>query len=110
MTDDHLTVLVQILAELRRIRQAVEPRPQPANEAALLSKLLPAIGGRFGSNPFRTKELFEDPAIAELLRGFSSGKAGCLLAKFAGIPVEGYLLDRVSTEHSAALWVVSKLP
>src|SRR5262245_7533868 len=80
-TSDDNTALIQLIftlvednnARLKRIEARIEhvlpggktsdlSGGKSATERELLARILPAIGGKFGSSPFRVRELFNDPA------------------------------------------------
>jgi len=73
---------VAILEEQRKPHPPIDPR-------VLLSKLLPAVAGRFGSDPFTTRELFNDPVFRDLLAPLNAKRTGKLLRKSLGHTIDG---------------------
>src|SRR5262249_4930835 len=98
-----------IEARIAEVCRAVRKTPEPSSRREVLERLLPAIAGRWGSSSFQTKELLRDETIAPLLERLTSNQVGCLLREHASVPVGGYVVDRVTAEHGAALWVVSRI-
>src|SRR6185369_4568827 len=84
--EDFLALLEQINERLLRIEMKLQPRQSLRDgDAATLSRLLPAIGGKLGSDPFATKEIFADAVLRTMFGGLSRRKAGKLLARAAGV-------------------------
>ena len=103
-----LEVLGQIVAELRGIRAALEQprRPVPATlsrqDRARLARLLPALGGVFGSDVFTAADLFSDdaPAAVRVVVRGPMCDGGCLFQRAEGLAVEG-------TSSSGPVWPMS---
>jgi hypothetical protein len=94
------------------IRQRLEPKRCSREDIEKLERLLPAAAGLFGNSGFRTRELLLDPGIAGLNLGGHQA-LGNLLSRAASdsVIVAGLVVERVSQEHGAAVWVVAnKLP
>jgi hypothetical protein len=107
-----LEKMAQFRNEIAGIRELLRPQKCSGADIDLLAKLLPAAGGRFGSSPFRTKDLLTDPGISGLKLG-SQQAIGNLFAKAAddAVIVAGLSVERNSKEHGAMLWlIVRRLP
>ena len=88
---------------------ALQRRPRRRDsDDAILARLLPACAGKWGSAPFRTKEVFEDRVLSQLLGDKNRREIGNLFRRFVGVPVGDYIVNRSVTEHGAALWIVSR--
>jgi hypothetical protein len=68
--------------------------------------LLPAIGGRFGSEGWTTGELFDEPDLRALLQPLTAKQAGRLFSRSLGLSIDSMTLERMTTEHGAAVWRV----
>ncbi len=105
-------ILRGILDRLTAIEDLLQPVRCTAADVEALNRLLPAVGGLFGSSPSRTRELLVDPAIRALYSG-SLQSLGMLFSRAAddGAEAGGLRLERVCKEHGAMLWrVVRCLP
>jgi hypothetical protein len=113
VTDPVETRLSEILSELRAIRVALE-RPQRSAsvltraDRAMLAKMLPAIGGVFGSETFSSRDLAEDtrPAVRLVVRGLSVKQIGKLFSRADGIPIEGLMVRRQGVEFQVTVWQI----
>src|SRR5262249_54196777 len=106
-------VLDAILAEVRALRRQIQARPRSTlsrHDRAALTRLLPAIGGVFGSEVKTVREVVASgaPAIRVVLEalGLSPRSLGRLFTRADGIPIEGYLVRRDGEESHAGLWRV----
>ena len=81
-----------------------------AEDRAILSRLLPAIAGTFGSQGLPVREILRDPAIRELCAPLNSQHIGNLLARAAadGLVVDGLQVSRIATEGNASVWQVTR--
>jgi hypothetical protein len=81
-------------------------------DLALLGRLLPAIGGVFGSDEFAVRELFErdSAALRLVLSGLNGIRIGRLFQRAVDIPISSYLVERAGVELHAALWRVVGVP
>ena len=109
MSDTDRELLIRIEAKLDRLlRESVPKYTDPADEDVnLLKRLLPGIAGKWGSAPFRTKEVFEDPVLSQLLSAKNRHEIGNMFRRSVGVPVDNYVVNRSVTESGARLWVVS---
>jgi hypothetical protein len=116
-----LTVLRELVAEVRGLRQDMRERAASAvpgeyrtqstlsrEDRARLARLLPAIAGALGSEPFLARDLFEHaaPAVRLVRRGLTPRRIGRLFRRAAGEAVAGYLVEAVDVELGAVLWRV----
>ena len=105
------TTLDDLREELRQLRMLVE-RLQPRRPALsradrdVLAKLLPAIGGAFGSEPFASRDVLSAAGVRVVVRGLSPKRIGKLLSRAAGSPVDGFMVERCGLEINVALWRV----
>lgn len=101
----------KILQELSELRAILTPKRCSEADVAVLSRLLPAIGGKFGSAAVRTAEILRDPALRVICG--SPGATGSLLSRAADdeAVIVGYQVIRAKKEGNAVLWsVVRTLP
>lgn len=111
-TDNRPAISFQdaVLAELRAIRQLLERQQRPSSltraDRTALARLLPAVGGVFGSDLFMVRELFESTAAAVrlVLEGCNPKQVGRLLRRAEGVPIAGLMVQRDGSELHAALW------
>jgi hypothetical protein len=101
-------ILAQILDELRAIRDELRLKKCNPRDVELLGRLLPAIGGYLGSEPFRVWEALIDPAI-EALAG-SAARLGGLLQRAAAddLVIDGLQVERLGRIHNATQWRVTR--
>ena len=112
--DEMLLVLREIRDELRlhRLEHASHATPRLSRaDRAYLAKLLPAIGGAFGSELFFCRDVIEsDSPAVRLVRGKLTAKAlGKLFSRATGVPVAGYLVTTDGVEAGANLWRVKQV-
>ena len=74
----------------------------------VLARLLPAIGGKFGSERFRICELFESdsPALRVVLKGVKRSVVGQMFRRSEGQPIDGYVVTRDGEEFRVGVWRV----
>jgi hypothetical protein len=102
-----LAVLGEINARLDRIESKLAPRQElRPSDSAILAKVLPALGGKFGSSVFTTKEVLSDPVFKELFGSLNRKQVGKLLARSVHRDIGGLCVSRVSMEDNVALWSV----
>jgi hypothetical protein len=105
-------LLTQLLEEVRALRADMrERRPAPSlsrSDRAVLARLLPAIAGDRGSEPFdfTSRDLRAKPGLRVVLRGLSVKQIGRLLSRAEGVPIDGYIVERCGIEINVALWRV----
>ena len=111
-----LDLLRQLVEGQRQIIALLERQHRPSSvltrqDQDKLGKLLPVIAGLRGSELFLTSELVESsaPAVRLVCQG-TARELGKLLRRAAGIPVGGYLVERVAREAGATLWRVLEVP
>jgi hypothetical protein len=94
--------LDDVMTELRALRTLVERlqtrRPTSLNRADrdLLAKLLPAVGGAFGSEPFTSRDLVDAAGVRVVVRGLTVKQIGQLLGRGAGTPINGLVIERAA--------------
>jgi hypothetical protein len=107
---------LELLDEIRALRAELARQQGQSTltraDRAVLAKLLPAIGGVFGSEPFLSSEVCEhdEPGLRLVCTGISIRSLGRLLRRAAGVAVDGYMITRVAVEAGAVLWSVRRLP
>jgi hypothetical protein len=69
-------------------------------------RLLPALGAAFGSEPFASRDVLDNPGARVVLRGCSIKRIGKLLDRGVGVPIDGLLIERVGIEINVTLWRV----
>jgi hypothetical protein len=94
---------------LHQILELLHPKKCTASDRDALGVLLPAIAGRFGSAPTRTKELLADPGIRGVVNG-SAGAIGGLLSRACddGLVISGLQVRRAAREGNAVLWIIDR--
>ena len=73
----------------------------------ILARLLPALGGRYGSGVFTVKEVLENIVFRELLGDMSPSRLGSMLARAVDRDFAGLTVVRSTTEHNARLWAIA---
>jgi hypothetical protein len=105
--------LLERLAALERRLEALEAAAAHrqrerlrTDDAALLTKLLPAAAGVFGSSEFLAADLLDiaSPAFRQILAGRPVLAVGKLLVRGVGVNVDGYVLEDCGREHGARRW------
>ena len=106
-------LLTAMLEELRLIRHVLE-RDQPSRltrtDRETLARLLPAIGGVYGSDTFLAAEIatHRAPAIRVARGTLTARQVGRLLKRAEGTAVDGYVVTRLGAEDGAVLWQVAQ--
>ncbi len=104
-----------LFEEVRAIRRLLEERQTPSSlsrqDRAALGRILPAIGGTFGSQWFACRDLFEEDsaALRLVLAGYNTKKVGQLFRRGEGQVVDGYVVKQGQRELNAALWRVLRV-
>ena len=75
----------------------------------ILERLLPALGGSFGSDAWTVSELTSDRVLSALLAPLNCRKTGKLLSRSIGKNINGYSLERMGDERGVALWRVVRV-
>jgi hypothetical protein len=109
---EYLELLRAMLAELQAIRAAVEQPRRPLTvtraDRAYLVRLLPAVGGVFGSESFAARDLLEhdSAAVRLVVDGSTAKKLGQLLRRAEGHPIDGLMVERSGIELGVVLWQI----
>jgi hypothetical protein len=102
---ENITALEHRVAQLEatRVSPAAVVRPR---DHALLVRLLPAIAGAMGSEPFTSRDLVTEaaPGVRVVLGTRSVRTIGKLFSRAANIPVDGYLVERAGLELNVVVW------
>jgi hypothetical protein len=113
---DQTALLLDIVARLKRIEAAIERlgqqhKPLSRADRQTLARILPAVAGVFGSEPFLASEVeeHESPGLQLVRAGMTARSIGRLLRRAVGIPIDGYVVERLSSEAGAVLWSVRRL-
>lgn len=118
MTQDDESTQVALLGEIRDLLQTLVHR-SVANRRALtvedrkaLAILLPSISRSIGDAMFTAADLQEHAATDDQLRralgSIGSRKLGKLLARSAGLGLDGVCIERVGTVREGAMWRVTR--
>ena len=108
--DPNTGLLVEVLAELRAIRAALEAQRPVSRlgraDRTRLAAILPAVSGVLGSELFTVRDLFESEAVAIrlVLRDVNRKQIGRLLARGEGQAIDRYLVQRDGSELNVTLW------
>lgn len=113
-----LAALLELLiAEVRGLRDDLardrrRRRELSRSDRHRLARLLPAIAGALGSEPFLTRDLFESDsaALGFVLQGWTAIRIGRLFQRAEGAAVDGYVIERDGVELHATLWRVLQVP
>lgn len=75
-----------------------------------LARMLPAIGGALGSEPFLARDLIasDNRSVRLVVQGYSSKRLGKLFMRAAGQQVDGYVVEEAGEELRVVLWRVLK--
>lgn len=94
-----LSLVVELHAKVSKLSRSDRER---------LGRMLLAIGGVFGSDPFLVRGLFERAAAAIrlVLADLNAKQVGRLFRRARGQPVEGYLVQHDGAELHVNLWRV----
>ena len=109
-TLDHVCDLLEILIAEVRAQRADQARDHQSRRGLSradrdrLARLLPAIAGCLGSEPFTVAEAYEYPAVRVVTAGLTAQACGQLLQRARGIPVAGYVVEYDSTELHRRVW------
>lgn len=109
-TDPQLAALLEVLiAEVQGLRQDLRrdrrsDRTLSRTDRDQLERLLPAVGGAVGSEPFTVAEALELPAVRAVLRSMPAAQVGQLLQRARGVPIHGLVVERVGYELQCRLW------
>jgi len=108
---EELETLRSIVADLSIRIEALEARlkPRPHRDPEVLSRILQAIGGIRGSEPFKCKELYLDPVLKKVLDGYSAKRLGKALSMVVGQDIGGLTVQRFFTEQHAVVWKVLRV-
>lgn len=109
-TDAPVVALLEtLIAEVRGLRAdlARERRPRQAlrrADVARLSRLLPAIVGAIGSDPFTVNEVLELPAVRAVAADLAASACGQLLQRARGRAIGGLVVIADSLELNRRVW------
>lgn len=109
-TNPQLVALLEtLIAEVRGLRADLVRDRRPRRDLSRadrdrLSRLLPAIAGAFGSEPFTVNELLERPAVQVVADGLAPAALGQLLQRARSVPLHGYVVESDSTELHRRVW------
>ena len=96
--------IVALHAHLLRVRQPASHLRR--RDWDRLARILPAAAGLWGSQLFTSRDVVAAPALRVVVGGLSPKSVGRLLARGAGIPIDGYLVQKHGVELRVALWSV----
>ncbi len=92
------------LVEIRRLLEERRPAPLSRDDMGRLARILPAVVGAWGSEPFARRDLAADPGVRVVLRGLSVKQVSKLLSRGAGTPINGLVIERAGRELPVCLW------
>jgi hypothetical protein len=104
-----VAAVLRVEAKLDRLLAQRRPASTLSREDyTRLARLLPALGGAIGSEPFIASEVIEhdSPAVRVGCRGMNARQLGRLLRRATGQPVAGLVVERLATEAGAVVWRV----
>lgn len=108
--------LEALFEEVRAIRRLLEGRQAPSTlsrpDRAALGRLLPVIGGTFGSEWFLVRDLLEqDSAGLRLVLAdhHSAKRIAQLFRRGEGQAVDGYVVKQGPRELNTSLWRVMRV-
>lgn len=109
-THQQLAALLEVLiAEVRGLRADLvrdhcPPRGLSRADRERLSRVLPAIAGAVGGEPFTVAEALEQPAVRVVAAGLAPAALGRLLQRARGLPLYGYVVESDATELHRRVW------
>jgi len=111
---DVLARLAAVEARIAVLEQAEAARRRPTlarGDRDHLRRIVPALAGAYGSDPWLGAEAVHHPMLAVLIGGWTAARLGKLLARFvkAGGAIDGYLVEAIGREGNAVLWHVLKI-
>lgn len=103
----------RVLAELADVRarltmlEATRSTLSP-DDRDTLARILPAVAGALGSELWTVRQLrtSEHAGVRVVLEGIGSRRLGKLFARCAGMPIGGYVVERIAVESNAVVWQV----
>jgi hypothetical protein len=108
-------LLETVIEELRGLRADIARRVRPDRltraDRARLARILPAVGGVFGSELFAVRELLTNPAPAlrVALDGENAKALGRLFYRAAGTTCDRYAIRAEGRELNVTLWRVPQV-
>jgi hypothetical protein len=80
---------IEQIRAIVREELAARVRPLPRVDHAVLARLLPALGGAYGSDEWLASEAVQHPALNPVIGGWPAGRLGKLLRRATGVIVNG---------------------
>jgi hypothetical protein len=111
-TTDTIALLRELVEQVKGLRADLRERRPAASlsrdDRAYLARLLPVLGGVYGSEGFTSRDCVEDdaPAVRLVLEGRSAKAIGKLLARAEGIAIAGLLVRRTGVDGQVTVWRV----
>lgn len=103
--------LVAVLDRLNRLEVGAVTQRLSRPDRERLDTLLPVIGAVVASEGFLVSELLrlESPGLRLVVGACSARSLGRLLRRGEGLPIGGYVVERIGQEGGAVLWRVLKV-
>jgi hypothetical protein len=103
--------LAAVLDRLARLEAGAVTRRLSRADRERLERLLPVIAAAVASDGFLVSELLrlESPGLRLVVGASSARSLGRLLRRAEGVPVGGYVVERLGQEGGAVLWRVLKV-
>lgn len=106
-------LLVELLVRVGHIEATLDRlAPQPRltrQDMRVLTKILPALHGQFGTAAFVTRDALECAAFRTVCQKWSAKKAGKLFARAVGVLIDDLVLERIGDERNGAVWALKTL-
>ena len=106
-----LRELVDGQRQIIRLLKRQQQRPTSTlsrEDRSTLARLLPAIGGVYGSDQFSSRDLAEDtrPAVRLVVRGWSVKRISKLFARADGISSNGLMVQKQGVKFQVTVWQI----
>lgn len=110
-TDARIAQTDARIAQLEAIESARRRPTLARGDRDVLARLVPALGGLYGSSAWLASEAVQHPGLAVLIGGWKSVRLGKLLRRLiaSGGVLDGYLVEAIGREGNAVLWHVLKV-
>jgi hypothetical protein len=109
---DLTAIVLGLQAEVTKLKARVhrlEKKDQAEKVRALFSRLLPAIGGRYGDNAWTVSEILADKVLREVAGNISPDKLGSLLSRAGEDHIDMTLsVEKIGKDHNKTLYKLTR--
>jgi hypothetical protein len=107
------SLLRELVTEVRGLRADLrererQPRYLTRDDRDRLTRLLPALLGCYGSEPFSSRDVVEaeSPALVVVRNGLTVKALSKLFVRALDMPIDGHMVQKVGTEFRVMAWRV----